>query len=208
MLTKIYPTQEASMNILIADDDADSRTLLEVLLQKMGYSVITAHDGTEALDKMQSPGSPALVLLDWMMPGMEGIEVCRRYREQCREEPKYIILLTAKDTIDSIVDGLAAGANDYISKPFNKRELFARLNVGRRFIELQQKLADHITELKDSLEHVKKLQGILPICMYCHNIRNDQESWERIDNYIADHSDAEFSHGICPECFAKHHSSA
>ncbi len=196
------------MNILIADDDADSRTLLEVLLQKMGYGVITAQDGTEALEKMQLPGSPTLVILDWMMPGMEGIEVCRRYREHCRDETKYIILLTAKDSIDSIVDGLAAGANDYISKPFNKRELFARLNVGRRFIELQQKLADHIAELKDSLEHVKKLQGILPICMYCHNIRNDQESWERIDNYIADHSDAEFSHGICPECFAKHHSSA
>jgi len=193
------------MDILIADDDADSRTLLSVILQKMGYRVIAAHDGTEALEKMHMPGSPSLVLLDWIMPGMEGIEVCRRYREQGKDETKYIILLTAMDTIDSIVDGLAAGANDYISKPFNKRELFARLNVGRRFIELQQKLADHIKELKDSLEHVKKLQGILPICMYCHNIRNDQESWERIDSYIADHSDAEFSHGICPECYAKHH---
>jgi phosphoserine phosphatase RsbU/P len=193
------------MNILIADDDADSRILLKSTLEKMGYAVITACDGTEALDKMQRPGSPALVLLDWMMPGMEGIEVCRRYRENCRDELKYIILLTAKDSTDSIVDGLSAGANDYIAKPFNKRELFARLNVGRRFIELQQKLADHIAELKNSLEHVKKLQGILPICMYCHNIRNDQESWERIDSYIAEHSDAEFSHGICPECLAKHH---
>jgi len=193
------------MDILIADDDADSRSLLQVLLQKMGYRVITACDGTEALDRLQRPGSPNLILLDWIMPGMEGIEVCRRYREKYKDEPKYIILLTAKDSTDSLVDGLAAGANDYISKPFNKRELFARLNVGRRFIELQQKLIEHIAKLKDSLDHVKKLQGILPICMYCHNIRNDQESWERIDSYISDHSDAEFSHGICPECLAKHH---
>ena len=193
------------MDILIADDDADSRSLLEALLQKTGCRIITAQDGNEALDRMQGPGSPELILLDWMMPGMEGIEVCRRYREHCSDEPKYIILLTAKDSTDSLVDGLAAGANDYISKPFNKRELFARLNVGRRFIELQQKLSDRITELQDALAHVKKLQGILPICMYCHNIRNDQESWERIDSYIADHSDAEFSHGICPECLAKHH---
>lgn len=193
------------MNILIADDDADSRILLESILKKTGYSITTAHDGIEALDKMQQPGSPTLVLLDWMMPGIEGNEVCRRYRANSKDETKYIILLTAKDSTDSIVDGLAAGANDYISKPFNKRELFARLNVGRRFIELQQKLSDRIAELNNALAHVKKLQGILPICMYCHKIRNDQESWERIDSYIADHSDAEFSHGICPECFAKHH---
>jgi DNA-binding response OmpR family regulator len=171
----------------------------------MGYSVITACDGIEALDRMQMHGAPDLVLLDWMMPGMEGVDVCRHYREKHAEEPKYIILLTAKDSTDSIVDGLAAGANDYIPKPFNQRELFARLNVGRRFIEMQHKLAENLQELKNTLAHVKTLQGILPICMYCHNIRTDSESWERIDSYISEHSDAEFSHSICPDCLEKHH---
>jgi len=193
------------MNVLAAEDDADSRALIEHLLPKMGYSVICARDGIEALDKMQEPGSPDLVLLDWMMPGLEGVDVCRRYREKFKEEPKYIILLTARDSIDSVVDGLAAGANDYISKPFNQRELLARLNVGRRVIELQHKLAERVCELEGALAHVKTLQGILPICMYCHNIRTDSESWERIDSYISDHSDAEFSHSICPDCLEKFH---
>ena len=193
------------MDILIAEDDADSRRLLEHLLPQMGYNVISACNGTEVFEKMQLPETPDLVLLDWMMPGMEGIDVCRKYREKFPENQKYIILLTAKDSIDSIVDGLAAGANDYISKPFNKRELFARLNVGRRFIELQQRLADRMAELKNALAHVKKLQGIIPICMYCHQIRTDSESWQRIDSYITEHSDAEFSHSICPECMDKFH---
>lgn len=204
-LLRDFKNNGAGMNILIADDDRDSRALLELLLPKMGYSVTSASDGIEALAAMQKPDAPDLVLLDWMMPGMEGIDVCRNFREKCREAPKYIILLTAKDSIDSIVDGLAAGANDYISKPFNKRELFARLNVGRRFIELQHKLAEQMQALQNALKHVKTLQGILPICMYCHKIHTDSESWERIDSYISDHSDAEFSHSICPDCMEKFH---
>jgi DNA-binding response OmpR family regulator len=193
------------MNILIADDDVTSRCLLETVLRKLGYDVVTAGDGNDALVHMQKDGAPDLVILDWMMPGMDGIEVCRRYRAEHPNVPKYIIILTAKDSKSDTVEGLAAGANDYITKPFDNGELIARLGVGKRFVDLQKKLADRVDELKEALDHVKRLQGILPICMYCHKIRNDRKSWDRVEQYISQHSDAEFSHSICPECMEKYH---
>ena len=193
------------MNILIADDDLTSRCLLEAVLRKLGYDVVTASDGNDALAKMQKEGAPDIVILDWIMPGMDGIEVCRLYREAHPNVPKYIIILTAKDSKSDTVEGLVAGANDYITKPFDNSELIARLGVGRRFVDMQKKLAERVHELKSALDHVKKLQGILPICMYCHKIRNDKKSWERVEQYISDNSDAEFSHSICPECMEKHH---
>ncbi len=193
------------MNILIADDDVTSRCLLEAVLGKLGYDVVTASNGNDALAKMQIDGAPDIVILDWIMPGMDGIEVCRLYREAHPNVPKYIIILTAKDSKSDTVEGLVAGANDYITKPFDNSELIARLGVGRRFVDMQKKLAERVYELKSALDHVKKLQGILPICMYCHKIRNDKKSWERVEQYISDNSDAEFSHSICPECMEKYH---
>ena len=91
------------------------------------------------------------------------------------------------------------------AKPFDNSELIARLGVGRRFVDMQKKLAERVDDLKSALDHVKRLQGILPICMYCHKIRKEKKSWERIEQYISDNSDAEFSHSICPECMDKHH---
>ena len=193
------------MKILIADDDVTSRSLLEAVLRKLGYAVVSASDGLDAYDKMQQAGAPDIVILDWIMPGMDGIEVCRHYRAKYPNAPKYIIILTAKDSKSDTVEGLVAGANDYITKPFDNSELIARLGVGRRFVDMQKKLAERVDELRAALDHVKKLQGILPICMYCHKIRNDKKSWERVEQYIADNSDAEFSHSICPECMQKHH---
>jgi DNA-binding response OmpR family regulator len=116
-----------------------------------------------------------------------------------------VILLTARDEKGDIVEGLGAGANDFVIKPFDPGELKARLAVGQRVITLQASLNDRIRELSAALEHVKTLQGIIPICMHCHKIRNDSESWQRIDRYIEEHSSAMFSHGLCPDCLAKHY---
>ena len=194
------------MRILVAEDDTASRMILENALTKWGYDVESASDGLEAWKKFQVPGAPPLVLLDWMMPRMDGVEVCRKIRrmEKTGATPFYIILLTARDSKQDVVEGLSAGANDYITKPFDNDELMARIGVGRRVIELQTQVARHVKELENALEHIKTLQGILPICSYCKKIRDDKNYWEQVESYITRFTEARFSHSICPDCFEKH----
>ncbi|MCX7044813.1 MAG: response regulator [Candidatus Sumerlaeota bacterium] len=193
------------MRILIADDDDGSRLVISTLLKRWGYGVIVACDGNEAWAACQQPDAPRLIILDWMMPGMDGVEVCRKIREQESGEAYYIILLTALNQKKDIVHGLEAGANDYVTKPFDRDELRARIRVGQRVIELQSALAQKVKDLEEALTHLQTLQGLLPICMYCHKIRTDKASWQRIEGYIEKHSGAKFSHGICPECFKTHY---
>jgi DNA-binding response OmpR family regulator len=191
------------VRILIAEDDAVSRRLLETALSKWGYEPIVTTDGLQALEILVQPGAPSLAVLDWMMPGMDGAEVCRRVRSQGADRLLYIILLTAKARKQDIVQGLTAGADDYIIKPFDRAELKARISTGERILRLQAELAARVKELELALANVKLLQGLLPICCYCKKIRNDQNYWQQVDSYIADHSEAQFTHGICPECREK-----
>ena len=128
------------MRVLIAEDDRASRSLLERVLLKWGYDVAVTCDGEEAWRTLQQEDAPSLVVLDWMMPGLDGPEVCRRVRKLDAPNPPYLILLTGRDGKSDIVAGLEAGANDYLGKPFDKDELHARLEVGRRFTELNGKL--------------------------------------------------------------------
>jgi two-component system, cell cycle response regulator len=128
------------VRVLIAEDDRVSRSLLQRVLGQWGYEVSATSDGEEAWHALQQPDAPRLVVLDWMMPGLDGVDVCRMVREKDVPDPPYIILLTARDGKGDIVAGLDAGANDYVGKPFDKAELRARLEVGRRFIELNRKL--------------------------------------------------------------------
>jgi DNA-binding response OmpR family regulator len=176
---------------------------LETALSKWGYEPIVTTDGLQALEILVQPGAPSLAVLDWMMPGMDGAEVCRRVRSQGADRLLYIILLTAKARKQDIVQGLTAGADDYIIKPFDRAELKARISTGERILRLQAELAARVKELELALANVKLLQGLLPICCYCKKIRNDQNYWQQVDSYIADHSEAQFTHGICPECREK-----
>jgi len=193
------------MKALVAEDDATSLKILQAILARWGFQVLTASDGNEALAAFSCPDPPRIALLDWMMPGMDGVEVCRRVKALQTDAPPYIVMLTAREAKEDLAAALEAGADDYVTKPFDARELRARLAVGRRVVELQEALAQKVRDLQDALEHVKTLQGILPICMHCHRIRNDQESWERLEKYITEHSDAQFSHGLCPECLEKYY---
>jgi phosphoserine phosphatase RsbU/P len=188
------------MRVLIAEDDAVSRRLLEATLGKWGYEVIATTDGLQALEVLRQPEAPSLAILDWMMPGMDGAEVCSKAREMAKDRLLYIILLTAKGRKEDIVEGLTAGADDYVIKPFDRSELKARINAGERVLRLQAELAARVKELELALANVKLLQGLLPICCYCKKIRNDQNYWQQVDGYIADHSEAQFTHGICPDC--------
>lgn len=188
------------MRILIAEDDAVSRRVLEATLVKWGYEVIVTTDGQQALDALKQPDAPSLAVLDWMMPGLDGSEVCRRIREAVGNRLLYILLLTAKGSKEDLVEGLTAGADDYVVKPFDRAELQARLNVGERILRLQAELAKRVQELELALSKVNLLQGLLPICCYCKKIRDDQNYWRQVEGYIAEHSEAQFTHAICPTC--------
>jgi len=128
--------------ILVADDDYTSRRLLEIRLNKFGYEVISACDGKEAWEIIQRTDSPNMIILDWMMPGITGIDICKRIRSSgnYKERYKYIILLTARGAKEDIVLGLDAGADDYLTKPFDDTELLMRIRAGKRILDLQNKL--------------------------------------------------------------------
>ncbi len=189
------------MRILIAEDDSVSRLILTTNLVSWGHEVVTAVNGRDAWRASQEADAPRLAILDWMMPEMEGTEVCRRIRESPATIPPYIILLTARQGAKEVVEGMQAGADDYLTKPYHREELQVRVQVGVRMIELQTKLADRIGELEEALDRVKRLQGIIPICGYCKKVRDDEDYWQNVESYIATHSEAEFSHGVCPSCF-------
>jgi sigma-B regulation protein RsbU (phosphoserine phosphatase) len=190
------------MKILIADDDLISRKTLEKTLCGWGHEVVTTADGLSAWKLLCEEEAPRLAILDWMMPGLEGPEVCRQVRELERPVPTYLILLTSKDATGDVVSGLESGADDYVTKPFDRAELQSRINVGERVIALQQGLADRIRELEESLLRVKQLQGLLPICAWCKSVRNDGNYWQSVEVYIAEHAEVRFTHGICPTCLA------
>jgi DNA-binding response OmpR family regulator len=192
------------MRVLIADDEATSRHLIQATLGGWGFEVLVAVDGCEALRVLQESRGPEIAMLDWMMPGIDGLDVCRRMRAMMPNAATYIILVTARKGLENVVRGLEAGADDYITKPFDPRELRARLHVGVRIVQLQKALTERFQELEDALKRVKQLQGLLPICSYCKKIRNDRNYWEQVDAYIASHSEAQFSHGVCPDCYEIH----
>ena len=189
------------MHILIAEDEATNRLLLERALQRWRHEVTVTENGAQAWEVLRGSSPPQLAILDWMMPEMDGIEVCRRARTMLGQVQLYIILLTALDSEDDIVTGLEAGADDYVTKPFDHRELHARIDVGKRILDLQSDLSNRIRELEASIAREKTLQGLLPICSYCKKVRDDQNYWQQVEGYIEDHADVSFSHGICPDCY-------
>jgi DNA-binding response OmpR family regulator len=191
------------MRILIADDDLTSRKMLAAVLMKSGHEVVETANGREAWESMLQSGSPRLAILDWMMPEMDGLEVLRRIRGQQREQSPYILMLTSRDEKADVISGLAAGADDYLSKPFDPGELQARVEVGRRMVEMQDMLTRKIDELSWALMEIKTLHGIIPICTCCKKIRDDQAFWSQVEIYVRKNSEAEFSHSICPECMQK-----
>jgi|GraSoiStandDraft_58_1057296.scaffolds.fasta_scaffold109769_2 two-component system cell cycle response regulator len=139
------------MRILIADDSIVSRHLLDATLRKWGYEVVMACDGNEAWSRLQAPDAPKLAILDWVMPGMTGPEVCRRMREHSRDQASYtyILLLTSKSMKEDLIEGMESGADDYVTKPFDQHELKVRLRAGTRIVELQRELVTAREELRE-----------------------------------------------------------
>lgn len=190
------------MRILIAEDDPISRRLLEATLQKWGYEVVVCTDGRGALAQLQADSPPEIAILDWMMPELDGPQVCRQVRKHPGTAHIYIILLTAKGGREDIFEGLQSGANDYITKPFHQLELFARLQAGLRITDLQNKLATKVNDLEVALTKLRRVQqaqkleslgqlasGVAheintPIQYIGNNLRFLQESWKEIQNAL------------------------
>ena len=189
------------MRILVAEDDPVTRHMLKALLSKWGYSVSACTNGVEAWQILQQADAPPLVILDWMMPYMDGLQVCQALRTRLEILPPYIILLTARGREEDIVAGLQAGADDYVTKPFAREELRARVQVGVRVMTLQRSLAERVRELEEAFARIKYLRGLLPICAYCKKIRDDRNYWQQVESYITEHADVQFSHSICPSCY-------
>ncbi|HYS78418.1 MAG TPA: response regulator transcription factor, partial [Candidatus Dormibacteraeota bacterium] len=181
------------MKILIAEDDAVSRRVLEATLARWGFEVTTTTNGTEAWEALAAGDAPRLAILDWMMPEIDGLEICRRARQRPGAGPLHIILLTARGRKEDVIAGLQAGADDYVTKPFDHEELRARVQVGVRLIELQSMLADRVVELEEALARVRQLRGLLPICSYCKKVRDDQNYWQQVEQYVSTHADVKFS---------------
>jgi DNA-binding response OmpR family regulator len=189
------------MTVVVADDLDVNRKLLRTLLTADGYDVVEASDGHEALSLLQNARQPLVGLIDWEMPQLEGPVVCRQARAMNSAMPLFLILVTVRNSKRDVVAGLQAGANDYITKPFDKTELVARVKIASQMVELQQALTQHVDELKEALMRVKQLSGLLPICSYCKKIRDDQNYWTQVEAYVGKHSEARFSHSICPTCY-------
>jgi DNA-binding response OmpR family regulator len=188
------------MRTLVAEDNSTTRLMLESSLSEWGYEVVAACDGAAAWQELEKEGAPQLVLLDWKMPLMDGLEVCQRLRRKPSPQASYIILLTAKADKRDMVTGLEAGADDYVTKPFDPQELRARVQAGARIVQLQMYLSQRVKELETAMARVKQLQGLLPICAYCKRIRDDRNYWQQVEAYISTRTEAQFSHGVCPEC--------
>jgi phosphoserine phosphatase RsbU/P len=188
------------MKILIADDDPVLRIVLNGTLNESGYEVIETCDGLAAWDALRQVDGPKIAILDWGMPGMDGTEVCRRAREEPRTVGSYLILLTARLGETEVAEGLDAGASDYLTKPFNDRELLARVRVGLRVLEVQDKLNRRVSDLEEALRQVKQLRELLPICGWCKKVRDDKNYWMNLESYFEMNSDIKVTTGICPDC--------
>jgi phosphoserine phosphatase RsbU/P len=191
--------------LLVAEDEPLSRRVLQSRLTSAGYDVVIAEDGARAWEILRSDDSLELAILDWMMPGIDGTEICRRLRAREPGNYVYVILLTARGKVADVVTGLEAGADDYITKPFEWDELRTRLRTGNRILQLRSDLEDKVEELELALAHVKTLQGLLPICMHCKSIRDDSNSWHKLESYIEEHSNAMFTHSLCQACMKLHY---
>lgn len=174
------------MKVLVVDDEPDVVALLTEFLVQLGYQPLRAESAERALEILDR--EPVhVVLTDWRMPGMTGLDFMRQIRASGRQRYTYVIMLTALSGSANYLEGMRAGADDFVTKPIELEALEARLRVAERITGLQ--------------EHVRLLEGILSICMYCKNVRVSGDAWTSIEGYVEERSDASFSHDVCPACY-------
>jgi DNA-binding response OmpR family regulator len=177
------------MVILLAEDDLVVRTTLAAILSAQGHEVTEAEDGSQAWGMWQL-SAPRVVVADWQMPEMDGLELCRKIRATLGRPYTYFILQTVRQGRESYLEAMDAGIDDFITKPAGAPELAARLRVAERILGLREELL--------------ALEGLLSVCSYCKRMRNAEGGWGSLERYIEQHSKAEFTDSVCPECYEKH----
>ena len=178
--------------ILIIEDSPTNIQVIGQILKKENFKIAIATNGKEGL-QMALNLKPNLILLDIMMPEMDGFEVCRRLKKYDATKSIPVIFLTARGNSDDIVTGFELGAVDYITKSFNSHELLARINTHIT-------LRNTIEQLRETLDEIKTLKGLLPICAKCKKVRDDEGYWQTVEKYISFRTEAKFTHSICPDC--------
>ena len=191
------------MRVLIADDDIVLRHALTTRMEQWGYEPVPCVDGGEARAVLLGSEPPPLAILDWNMPCIDGLKICGELRADPRTASTYVIMLTGKSTREDVLAGLDGGVDEYLVKPFDWRELHARVANGARVAQLQQSLSARVAELQDALANVRRLSGLLPMCSYCKRVRDDKDYWQKVEAYLSNDSEAKVTHGICPDCFAR-----
>jgi DNA-binding response OmpR family regulator len=196
-----------NLKVLVADDDPEVLLMTSEILSRAGYDVIQASTGKECLESAVSQ-HPDLVLLDVVLPDVTGMKVCRQIKTDPALRDIFVILVSGvRVSSDFQTDGLNVGADGYIVKPIPNRELVARVQSMERIKRAEQALLERekeqtrlIEELKEALAEVKTLKGFIPICASCKKIRDDKGYWSQLEAYISEHTGAEFSHSLCPDC--------
>ena len=189
----------ANVNILVVDDARENLLLLTKCLESAGYEVRPATSGKAALEGA-SKYLPDLVLLDINMPEMDGYQVCESFKRDEKLKDIPIIFVSALDAPSDKVKAFKVGGVDYVTKPINFEEVRARVSTHLKIAHLQNENRKTIEELRKALGEVKALKGLLPICSNCKKIRDDGGYWSSVESYVSAHSDAEFSHSVCPDC--------
>lgn len=188
------------MRILIAEDEYTTRLMVQVCLENWGYHVESAVDGDAAWKIMNQANPPEIAILDWEMPGITGDELCRKIKRLERDAPIHVILLTARDSRKDISEGFEAGADDYITKPFNDDELRARIRVAERIVTIQSSLNSSLQELKAALDMVDAFQDQVAVCTQCGKIHAHDGTWKDIAGLMTYPVDPRFYEQSCPEC--------
>ncbi len=190
----------AGETIAIVDDTLANLKALFDALEIANFRVLVYTDGPSALAVIPQV-KPDLILLDVLMPGLDGYQVCSQLKTDESTKDIPVLFMSALDEIFDIVCAFAAGGVDYITKPFRVEEVLARVHTHLTLRQLQQSLEERNRQLEEALAKVKVLRGLLPICANCKKIRDDQGYWTELEAYIESHSEADFTHGICPDCF-------
>jgi DNA-binding response OmpR family regulator len=178
------------MKVLAVEDDPVAQLVLEAALKSLGHEAVLARDGESAWQTLNRDAALRVIVSDWRMPGVDGLELCRRVRGRRGDYVSFILLTQLSATEENVDAALEAGVDDFLTKPVDVRELKIRLHAAKRLIGLTSEL--------------RQLEAILPICGYCKKIRDDQNYWQQLESYIHTHTGTAFSHGVCPDCHQRH----
>lgn len=191
--------------VLIADDSRVNRFVLEQAVRQQGMVPLVAVDGVEALQILNIHPDVSFAILDWIMPKLTGLEVCRAIRHAKRERYVYIMMFTTKNRPADLRTGLEAGADDYLVKPVNPTELRLRIAAVGRLLDLECELREQSAALHESRQEISALSQLLPMCMYCKSVRDEAGNWHTVERYINSVGGEKISHGICPTCCSEAH---